>query len=75
MGRYADGITNDRSYIQNAIDIKNEELLNLQNHLKTVQKKSETGSATKYEILTTQVKISTIESQKYDLEAARARGR
>lgn len=57
-------------YIQNAIDIKNEELRNLQNHLKTVQKKSETGSATKYEILTTQVKISSIESQKYDLEAS-----
>jgi len=57
-------------YIQNALDIKNEELRNLQNHLKTVQKKSETGSATKYEILTTQVKISSIESQKYDLEAS-----
>lgn len=57
-------------YIQNAIDIKNEELHNLQTHLKIVQKKNETGSATKYEILTTQVKISNIESQKYDLEAS-----
>ncbi|WP_321479861.1 TolC family protein [uncultured Bacteroides sp.] len=56
-------------YLQNAIDIKNEELENLQDHLKSIQKKKSTGSATKYEILTTQVKISTIESQKYDLIA------
>lgn len=57
-------------YIQNAIGIKDEELNNLQNHLKIVENKNNTGSATKYEILTTQVKISTIESQKFDLEAS-----
>ena len=57
-------------YLQSAIDIKNEELRNLQSHLESIEKKNSTGSATKYEILSTQVKISTIESQKYDLEAA-----
>ncbi|WP_321331013.1 TolC family protein [uncultured Bacteroides sp.] len=57
-------------YLQSAIDIKDEELRNLQSHLESTEKKNNTGSATKYEILTTQVKISTIESQKYDLEAA-----
>lgn len=57
-------------YLQSAIEIKKEELANLQSHLSVIEKKSDTGSATKYEILTTQVKISTIESQKYDLEAA-----
>ncbi len=57
-------------YLQSALDIKKEELRNLQNHLEFIEKKSSTGSATKYEILTTQVKISTIESQKYDLEAS-----
>lgn len=58
-------------YLQSAIDIKNEELRNLHNHLEVVEKKKDTGSATKYEILTTQVKISTVESQMYDLEATR----
>ncbi len=57
-------------YIQSAIRIKNEELQNLQAHLHIVEKKNNTGSATKYELLTTQVKISTIESQKVDLEAS-----
>ncbi|WP_321517606.1 TolC family protein [uncultured Bacteroides sp.] len=57
-------------YLQSAIDIKNEELRNLQSHLESIEKKNITGSATKYEILTTQVKLSSIESQKYDLEAA-----
>jgi Outer membrane protein len=38
--------------------------------LESIEKKNITGSATKYEILTTQVKLSSIESQKYDLEAA-----
>jgi len=57
-------------YLQSAMDIKNEELRNLQNHLTSIEKKESTGSATKYELLTTQVKISTVESQKYDLEAA-----
>lgn len=57
-------------YLQSAIDIKDEELRNLQSHLESIEKKNSTGSATKYEILTTQVKISTIESQKYDLEAS-----
>lgn len=57
-------------YIQSAIGIKNEELENLQAHLHIIEKKNDTGSATKYELLTTQVKISTVESQKYDLEAS-----
>ena len=57
-------------YTQSAIRIKDEELQNLQAHLHIVEKKSNTGSATRYELLTTQVKISTIESQKVDLEAS-----
>ncbi len=54
-------------YIDEAIDIKNEELKNLNDHLAFVEKKAQTGSATRYEILTTKVKISAIESQKTDL--------
>ena len=57
-------------YLQEAIRIKNEQLQTLQEHLEYIEKKKETGSATSYEILTTKVKISTVESQKIDLEAS-----
>jgi len=58
-------------FLQDAIIIKNEQLQILNEHLDFVTKKKETGSATEYEILTTQVKISGIESQKIDIETAR----
>ncbi len=58
-------------YLQEAIKIKDEQLNTLNEHLRYVKKKQETGSATQYEILTTQVRISAIENQKTDLEAAR----
>jgi outer membrane protein TolC len=58
-------------YLQDAIDIKKEQLQTLKEHLDFIIKKKETGSATEYEILTTQVKISGVESQKIDLETAR----
>jgi outer membrane protein TolC len=57
-------------YLQEAIAIKDEELENLNAHLDFVKKKMETGSSTDYEILSTEVKISSIESQKLDLEAS-----
>ncbi len=57
-------------YLQEAIKIKDEQLLVLNEHLHFIQKKQETGSATQYEILTTQVRISSIENQKTDLETA-----
>lgn len=58
-------------YLQEAIKIKDEQLNTLNEHLQFVKKKQETGSATQYEILTTQVRISTIENQKTDLETSR----
>ncbi len=57
-------------YLQEAIKIKDEQLKTLNGHLAFIKKKQETGSATQYEILTTQVRISTIENQKTDLETA-----
>ena len=56
--------------LQEAIRIKEEELATLNEHLNFVQKKEATGSATKYEILTTKVRISAIENQKTDLLTA-----
>jgi len=54
-------------FLQEAIKIKDEELLTLKEHALYVQKKEESGSATNYEILTTKVQISTNENQKEDL--------
>jgi outer membrane protein len=54
-------------FLQEAIKIKDEELATLQSHFHFVEKKAATGSATKYEVLTTKVRISTNETQKADL--------
>lgn len=58
-------------YLQEALKIKDEQLKTLNEHLNFIKKKQETGSATQYEILTTEVRISSIENQKTDLETAR----
>lgn len=58
-------------YLQEALKIKDEQLKTLNEHLNFIRKKQETGSATQYEILTTEVRISTIENQKTDIETAR----
>jgi outer membrane protein TolC len=57
-------------YLQKAIRIKDQELDNLNEHLRYVEKKASTGSATQYEILTTKVRISNIENQKTDLQTS-----
>ncbi len=57
-------------FLQKAIKIKEDELKNLNDHLEFVKKKMQTGSAIQYEILSTEVKISTAESQKIDLQTA-----
>ncbi|MBP1618365.1 MAG: outer rane efflux protein [Bacteroidetes bacterium] len=57
-------------YLQEAIQIKEEELKNLNDHLLFVEKKVATGSATQYEILTTKVRISNIQNQETDLQTS-----
>lgn len=57
-------------FLQAAIKIKDEQLATLNEHLQYVEKMKSTGSATEYEVLTTKVKISMIESQKVDLISA-----
>jgi outer membrane protein TolC len=54
-------------FLQEAIKIKDEELATLQSHFHFVEKKAASGSATKYELLTTKVRISTNETQRADL--------
>jgi outer membrane protein TolC len=57
-------------FLQTAIKIKDEQLNALNEHLGYVEKMMATGSATEYQILTTKVKISAVESQKTDLVAS-----
>lgn len=57
-------------FLQEAIRIKNEQIATLNEHLVQVEKKMATGSATEFEILSTRVKISAIESQETDLIAS-----
>jgi len=58
-------------YLQEALKIADSQLKNLQDHYDYVKKKQETGSATSYEVLSTQVRISGIQSQILDLQASR----
>lgn len=58
------------NFLEEAIGIRNEQLKTLQEHLAFVQKKADTGSATRYDIITTQVRISVIENQITDLETS-----
>ena len=57
------------AFLQAAIEIKDEQLTALNEHLDYVEKMMATGSATEYQVLATKVKISTVESQKVDLVA------
>jgi outer membrane protein len=57
-------------YLQEALKINDVQLENLNDHLAFITKKKETGSATQYEILATQVRISTAENQKVDIQTA-----
>jgi outer membrane protein len=58
------------AFLQEAAGIKDEELATLQSHLKYIETMKITGSATDYQVLSTQVKISSVESQKADIQAA-----
>jgi outer membrane protein TolC len=57
-------------FLQSAIRIKEEQLSALKEHLDHINKMMETGSATEYQVLSTKVRISAVESQKVELEAA-----
>ncbi len=57
-------------YLQKAILINLDQQKTLNEHLQFVQKKQESGTAIQYEILSTQVKISNVESIGIDLHTA-----
>ena len=55
-------------FLQEALHINNEELKVLQEHIAFIEKKISTGSATQYELISTKVRLSNVETQKMDLE-------
>jgi len=57
-------------FLQEAYVIKDQQLADLHKHLDYVTKLKSTGAATDYQILSTNVRISEIESQKADIVAA-----
>jgi outer membrane protein len=57
-------------FLQAAIRIKDEQLATLNEHLQYIEKVLATGSATEYQVLSTKVRISAVESQKVDLIAS-----
>jgi outer membrane protein len=58
------------AFLQDAILIKDVQLAALKEHLRYVETLKSTGSANDYQILSTKVKISTVESQKVDIIAS-----
>ncbi len=57
-------------YLQAAINIEDEQVATLTEHLRYVEKMAATGSGTEYQVLSTQVKLSAAISKKVDLIAA-----
>jgi outer membrane protein len=57
-------------YLQEAIRIKEMQIDNLNQHLDFITRKEQTGSATRYEILSTKVRLSNAETQKVDLQTS-----
>lgn len=56
-------------FLQHALEIKDREIATLNEHLSILQKKEQTGSATRFEILSTKVNISNSVVQKDDIES------
>ena len=54
-------------FLEKSIDVKNEQINNLNQHIDITTKKVQSGSATDYDILTTKVKLAAVQNQKVDL--------
>ncbi len=55
-------------YLQQSIRVQDEQINALNQHLLITQKKVQSGSATDFDVLTTEVRVSAAETQKIDLE-------
>ena len=55
-------------FLKKSIDVKNEQINTLNKHLEMTNKKVQSGSATDFDVLTTQVRVADAENQKIDIE-------
>ncbi|MFZ0456175.1 MAG: TolC family protein [Ignavibacteriaceae bacterium] len=55
-------------FTKKSIDVKNEQISTLKKHIELANKKVQSGSATDFDVLTTEVRVASAENQKIDLE-------
>jgi outer membrane protein len=55
-------------FLQKSIQVQNEEIKNLNDHLLMTQKKVQAGTATDFDVLTTQVRVAAAENEKINLQ-------
>ncbi len=57
-------------YLERSLDVQDEQITSLSRHLDVTREKVRTGSATDFEVLTTQVRVATAQSQRVDVANA-----
>jgi outer membrane protein len=57
-------------FTEKGIKVKDEQINTLKKHIELTNKKVQSGSATDFDVLTTEVKVASVENQKIDLENA-----
>ncbi len=57
-------------FLQQSLDVKNDEIKTLKEHIGTADKRVENGTATDFDVLTTKVRVAAAENQKMDIKNA-----
>lgn len=60
-------------FLEKSIDVKKEQIETLMQHLELAKKKVQSGSATDFDVLTTEVRVASAENQKIDIENSLAK--
>ncbi|MGA7722190.1 MAG: TolC family protein [Ignavibacteriaceae bacterium] len=62
-------------FLEKSIDVKNEQINTLNDHLEIAKKKVESGSSTDFDVLTTQVRVASAENELIDLQNSLNKGK
>jgi outer membrane protein TolC len=62
-------------FLRSEVKALDQQLATLQQHLEDTQKREDTGSSTHYDVLTTQVRLASVQSQRIDAEGQYAKQR
>lgn len=60
-------------FLEKSIEVKDEQINTLKQHLEITRKKVQSGSATDFDILTTEVRVASAENEKIDIQNALAK--